>query len=70
MHSQNFATHFLDEALSQNMAHIDDLFFLGNLPVALSILASSVIRRPLYLIRTLPPSSFMSLLVGFDRKVM
>jgi hypothetical protein len=25
---QDFATHFLDEALSQDVAHIDDLFFL------------------------------------------
>jgi len=34
--------HFLDEALSQNMAHIDDLPLLGDAHVALSILSSFV----------------------------
>jgi hypothetical protein len=30
MGSQNFVTHFLDEALSQNMVHIDDFPILGD----------------------------------------
>jgi len=30
MGSQNFATHFLDEVLYQDVAHIDDLPFLGD----------------------------------------
>jgi hypothetical protein len=33
---QDFATQFLDEALFQNMAHINDLFFLGDTQVALA----------------------------------
>jgi hypothetical protein len=32
--------HFLDEVLSQNMAHIDDFPFLGDAHVALGILSS------------------------------
>jgi hypothetical protein len=27
---QDFVTHFLDEALSQDMVHINDLLFLGD----------------------------------------
>jgi hypothetical protein len=34
---QDFVTHFLDEALSQNMAHINDLLLLGNTQVVLGI---------------------------------
>jgi hypothetical protein len=30
MGSQNFATHLFDETLSQDMAHIDDFFLLGD----------------------------------------
>jgi hypothetical protein len=41
--SQDFATHFLDETLFQNMAHIDDLFLLGNTQVILGILSLNVI---------------------------
>jgi hypothetical protein len=44
MGSQEFATHFLDEALSQDMAHIDDLPFLGDAQVVLGILSSCVVR--------------------------
>jgi hypothetical protein len=32
---QGFVTHFLDEVLSQDVVHINDLFFLGNTKVAL-----------------------------------
>jgi len=40
MGSQNFATHFLDETLSQDMAHINDLSLLGDTRVVLDILFS------------------------------
>jgi hypothetical protein len=68
---QNFTTHFLDEALFQNMTHIDDLPFLGDTQVALGILSSScVAHRPSYLTQiVLYFSSFLSFLVGFDEKV-
>jgi hypothetical protein len=39
---QDFATHFLDQVLSQDMVHIDDLPFLGDAQVALGILSSCV----------------------------
>jgi hypothetical protein len=41
--------HFLDEALSQDVAHIDDIPFMGNAQVVLGILFSYVIRQPFYL---------------------
>jgi hypothetical protein len=52
--------------------HIDDLFFLGNAQVALGILSSCVARQPFYLTWIILPFSFflLSLLVGFDKKVM
>jgi hypothetical protein len=40
--SQDFTTHFLDEALSQEVAYIDDLLLLGNTQVILGILSSCV----------------------------
>jgi len=70
MDFQDFATHFLDEALSQDMAHINDLSFLGDVWVALGILSSCLIRRPYYFTRTILPFSFLSFLVGFDKEVM
>jgi len=45
---QDFATHFLDEVLFQNMAHIDDFLLLGNTQVTLGILSSCVICQPSY----------------------
>jgi len=39
----NFATHFLEEVLFQDMVHIDDLFFLGDAHVVLGILFSCVV---------------------------
>jgi len=42
--SQDFATHFLDEVLSQNMVRVDDLPLLGDTQVTLCILFSCVIR--------------------------
>jgi len=38
--SQNFATHFLDEVLFQDMVHIDNLPLLGNNQIVLNILFS------------------------------
>jgi hypothetical protein len=67
---QNFVTHFLDEALFQNVAHINDLLFLGNTQVALVILSSCVKYQPSCFTRTIPPSSFLSFLVNFDMRVM
>jgi len=67
----NFAMHFLDEVLFLKAAHIDDLPLLGDAQVALGILASCVACLPSYLIRTVPPFFFfMSLLTGFDRRIM
>jgi hypothetical protein len=40
---QDFATHFLDEISYQDVAHIDNLFFLRDALVALGILPSCVI---------------------------
>jgi len=69
--SQNFATHFLDQVLSYDMMHINDLPLLGNAQVDLGILFSCVTRRPSYLTRTIPSfSSFMSFLANFDRRIM
>jgi len=69
--SQDFATHFLDEVLFQDMARIDDLPFLRNVLVALGILFSCIACRPSYFTQTIPPfSSFLSLLVGFDGRAM
>jgi hypothetical protein len=48
---QNFATHFLDEVLSQDMAHIDDLPLLGDTQAALGILFSCVTHQPSYFIQ-------------------
>jgi len=41
---QDFATHFLDEVLFQDVAYIDYLFILGDALVALGILTSCVIH--------------------------
>jgi hypothetical protein len=69
--SQDFVVHFLDEALFQDLAHIDDLLFLGDAHVALGILSSYVNRRPFYLTWIIPLSfSFFCFLVGFNKKVM
>jgi hypothetical protein len=42
--SQDFAVHILDEILSQEVTHIDDLLFLGDTHVALGILSSCVVH--------------------------
>jgi hypothetical protein len=41
---EDFVTHFLDESLFQNMAHIDYLLLLGNTQVALGSFFSCVIH--------------------------
>jgi hypothetical protein len=69
MGSQDFAMHFLDEVLFQNMAHIDDLPLLGDTQVALGILSSCVICRPSYLTWTVP-LLFLIFLRIFDRKII
>jgi hypothetical protein len=54
--------HFLDEALSLEVAHIDDLLLLGHAQVGLGILSSCVVRRPFYLTWAVPfffPSYFL-----------
>ncbi len=51
--------------------HIDDLLLLGNTQVALEILSLNVIHRPSYFIWTILLSFyFLSLLVGFNKKVL
>jgi hypothetical protein len=67
---QNFVTHFLDEALFQNMAHIDDCLLLGKTQVALGILFSCVNHQPSYFTQTILPFSFLSFLVNFNMRVM
>jgi len=46
---QDFAMHFLDDVLFQDVAHIDDLRLLGDAQVILGILASCVTYLPSYL---------------------
>jgi hypothetical protein len=41
--SQDFATHFLDGVLFQDVAHIDDFPLLGDAQVVLDILSSSIV---------------------------
>jgi len=68
---QGFVTFFLDEILSQDVVHINDLLILGNAQIALGILFSFVTRQPSYLTQTIFPSSFfLFFLVGFNKKVM
>jgi hypothetical protein len=42
--SQDFTMHFLDELLFQDVAHINDIPFLGDTKVALGILSSCVVH--------------------------
>jgi hypothetical protein len=71
MSSQDFATHFLDEVLSQDITHIDDLPLMGDTQVDLGIFSSCVTRRPSYLTHIVFSfSSFLSILAGFNKRVM
>jgi len=45
---KNFAMHFLDEVLFQDMEQIDDLPFLRNAKVVLGILSSCVVCQHSY----------------------
>jgi hypothetical protein len=68
MSSQDFDRHFFDEVLTQDVAHIDDLLFLGDTQVVLGILSSCVAS---YLTWTIFfSSSFLFFLASFDMKVM
>jgi hypothetical protein len=68
MSSQDFDTHFFDEVLIQDMAHINDLLFLGDTQVVLGILSSCVAS---YLTWTILLSfSFLFFLASFNMKVM
>ncbi len=62
MGSHDFAMHFLDEALFQDMVHINDLPFLGGAHVALGIFLSCVDCQPSHFTQTtLPFFSFLFL---------
>ncbi len=61
---------FLDEVLSQDVVHINDLLLLGNAQVALCILSSCVDCRLFYLTWTILHFSFLFLLVSFNKKVI
>ncbi len=67
---QDFAMHFLDEALFQDVIHINDLLLPGYAHVVLGILSSCVTHQPFYHTWIILPSSFLSFLVGFDMRVM
>jgi hypothetical protein len=68
---QNFSMHFLDEPLSQNVVHIDNLPFLGNIQNVLGVLSSCVVHGPSYLTKTIPlSSSFLSFLASFNERGM
>ncbi len=62
---QNFATHFLDESLSQEVAHVDDLPLLGDAHVVLGILFLCVARRPF--LSHMDNTSFFFFLVFFNK---
>ncbi len=68
--SQDFATHFLNEVLFQDSAHINDLSFLGDTQVTLGILSSYVVQST-FLFHTDNISFFLLFfLSGFNKKVM
>jgi hypothetical protein len=60
----------LDEVLSQDVVHIDDLLLLRDAWVALRILSSCVAHQPFYFIQTIFLCSFLSFLAGFDKKIL
>ncbi len=68
--SQDFVMHLLDEVLSQDVAHIDDLPFIGDAHVVLGILSSYVIRQPSYLTCIVLLFSFLCFLACFDKRIM
>ncbi len=51
--------------------HVDDLLFLGDVLVTLGILSLCIVHRPFYFTWTILFSfSFLSFLVGFDKRIM
>jgi len=63
---------FLDEALFQDMVHIDDFPLLGNSQVTLGILSSCVAYQPFYLTRIVENSSstsYISLVIGIGKQL-
>ncbi len=60
----DFAMHFLDETLFQDVVHIDDLPFMGNAHVILSILSFCVARWSYYFTWII---FFFFLLVSFGK---
>jgi hypothetical protein len=71
MGSWDFAMYFLDEVLSQDMTHINNLPLLRGAHIALSSLSSCVTCQPSNLTWTIFfSSSFLSFLASFNRKVM
>jgi len=71
MGSQDFATHFLDEVLSQDVVHIDEINLLGNTQVTLGIWSSCVAHQPSYFSWIVPfYFSFLFFWVSFDKRVM
>jgi hypothetical protein len=66
----NFVTHFMDEVLSHDVAHINNLPLVGGAQVALDILFSCVTHRPSYFTRTIPLLFSLSILASFDKKIM
>jgi hypothetical protein len=50
--------------------HINDLPLLGDAQVALDILSSYVSCQPYFIWTIPPPSSFLSFLVSFNKKVV
>jgi len=63
-------SHFFNEVLSQEVAHIDDLPLFENTQVALGILSLCVIHEPSYFTQTILPFSFPSFLVSFNKRIM
>jgi hypothetical protein len=71
MGSQDYATHFLDEVLFQDVVHIDDILLLGDTQVVMGILFSCVAHRPSNFTQIVPSSSsFLSFLANFDKGIM
>jgi len=68
MGSQDYATHFLDLALFQNMVHIDDILLIGDTQVVMGILFSSITHWPSNFTQTVISSSFFFVSFGKFRQ--
>jgi hypothetical protein len=59
------------KSLSQDVAHINNLPFLGNAQNVLGILSSCIVHQPFYFTQTMPlSSSFLFLLASFNKRGM